>query len=191
MFNKKTKIQDTSLDDFMSYGCDLKNRIIYVEGDVDDVSVSQAMKALQLLDLEDSTKPIKLIINSFGGSVYDGLALYDAIRNAKSEVYTYGYGKIMSMAVSILIAGDKRFISKSSTVMVHEISDFVVGQLQELKRAVKEAERLESLMLDFFVERTSNKDRKYWESLKNDTYFTAEEAVKLGIADEIITVESE
>lgn len=174
-----------AVDNFMEYGIDLDGRWIHLDDDVDDVSVGRVIKALQLMDRDTTEKPIRLLVNSFGGSVYDGLALYDAIRNCKSEIHTYGYGKIMSMAVHILIAGDKRYMSPRSTIMVHEISDFVYGQLEDIKIQVKEAERLERVLIDIFVERTNIKDRDYWEKLKKETYFTADQSIEKGIINEI------
>ena len=130
------------------------------------------------------------MINSFGGSVYDGLALYDAIRDCKSEIVTLGMGKIMSMATFVFLAGDKRYISKRSTIMVHEISDWIGGQMTDLKIQVKESERLADILLDIYCDRTNEK-KSYWKKLKRESYFSPEEAVRVGMAHGIIGDEEE
>ena len=179
---KKTDTSETN--SFMDYGYHLGLRVIQIDDDIDETSVGRAMKALQVMD-KMSDEPIKIIINSFGGSVYDGLALYDMIRACDCEVHTYGYGKIMSMATFLLLAGDKRYVSKRATIMVHEISDSVSGQLQDLHISVKEAKRLQKMLIEIYMNRTSKKDGRYWNNLKRDTYFHADQAIELGFAHEI------
>lgn len=180
------KIDYTDVHHLMEHNFNIKNRIILIDDDINDKTVSKAIKVLLYLDELDSTKPIHIYINSFGGDVYDGLALYDVIRACRSQIYTYGLGKIMSMATYIYLAGDKRFLYERSTIMIHELSDINHGQLDDLKINLKEAERLQKILIDIYVKRTEKKTKKYWENLKKDTYFSAKESINNGLAHYLV-----
>lgn len=184
----RKKHDSTSNDSFMDYGYHLGMRIVYVDDDIDGESVSRAMKAIQIMD-RMSAETITIVINSFGGSVYDGLALYDMIKACRSEIHTYGYGKIMSMATFLLLAGDKRYISKRATIMVHELSDWMEGQLQDLKVSLKESVRIQNILIDIYCQQTKKQNKKYWSELKRDTYFSPVQAERIGFVHEIIEEE--
>lgn len=178
------KFDYSEINSFMDYGAHFGLRIIQIDDDIDENSVGKAMKALQIMD-QSSDESIKIIINSFGGSVYDGLALYDLIRSCRCEVHTYGYGKIMSMSTFLFLAGDKRILSPRATIMVHEISDSNHGQLEDLSISLKECERLQDILIDIYCERTNNKSKKHWASIRKDKYIHPKEAVRMGFAHEI------
>lgn len=182
------KIKNDNIDNFYAYGLNSKTRVIELVSDVDEHSVSEVIRGLQILDAENN-QPIKLYINSFGGSVYDGLGLIDAIMNCKSEVITIGQGKIMSMATYILMAGDHRYMTAHSTLMFHEVSAWEAGQLTDMKIELKEAERLEKLLIDFSMERTKMKKRRFWNNFKKATYFGVEKGIEYGIVDGVWTNE--
>ncbi len=104
-------------------------RTIVLSGDIDESSVKDAIQTISFIneidDGKDEVDPIKLIINSLGGNILDGFALIGVIENSYVPVYTYGYGSIMSMALPILVAGDKRFGHPLATFMYHECLDSV------------------------------------------------------------------
>ena len=104
-------------------------RTIVLSGEIDESSVKDAIQTISFINEIDDGKevvePIKLIINSLGGNILDGFALIGVIENSFVPVYTYGYGSIMSMALPILVAGDKRFGHQLATFMYHECLDSV------------------------------------------------------------------
>lgn len=132
--------------------------------------------------------PIVLVINSFGGSIYDGLALVDAIRNSQTPVHTHCYGAAMSMAFWIFLAGHKRFAGRYATFMYHEITVFDCDRLTGLKKDIEEYERLQGLYDSFILAQThicQEKLDKFRES-KSDWYIAPEEALKLNICESIL-----
>lgn len=133
-------------------------------------------------------EPIELVITSYGGSCYDGLGIYDVIQNSKTPVYTQVYGYAMSMGVVILLAGHKRFISKHSTLMFHDIATGMFGPLEYIKGGLDQTEKLRDMATDIICDRTNITREKLNEIYKSkqDWYITAQDAVKLGFADEII-----
>lgn len=148
--------------------------------------VEATIKNLTILDHQDPDRPICIIMNSPGGSVYDGLAIYDAIKETKCPVVIKCYGWCMSMATWILQAATARLVSPNCTLMVHVGSDGFSGHTNDFIRWGKEAERLNKLMFETYAER-SGKPPKYWEKVcANDTFMTAQEAVNVGLADRII-----
>lgn len=173
-------------DSFLDNNFILSQKTLIINDSITEEFVGKCIKALLLMDAQKNNKPIKIIINTFGGSLYDGLALYDFIRNLDSEVYTYGYGKIMSMGTFLLLAGDYKFISKRSTIMIHEMSDSLEGQLKEIDIGYKECMRLQNILLDIYCTRTKNNRRAFWKKLKRDTYYTPENALRIGLVDEIL-----
>lgn len=181
---KKTGFEELRLlaDEYIN----LSAREIYFDDEVNETTVGHAIRNIRYLEHLDDTKPIHIYLSSFGGSVYDGLGLYDVIRACSAPVFTYGHSKIMSMGTIILIAGDHRYAYPNTTVMVHEPSDFVAGQLEDIKIAAKEAERLADILVALYVEHTTTKDPAYWRGLKKDTYFSAETALEMGMIDEIL-----
>jgi ATP-dependent Clp protease protease subunit len=134
-------------------------------------------------------KPIKFIINSFGGSIYDGFGLIGAIETSKTPVYTYCYGSAMSMALLILASGHKRFGYRLSTFMYHECSDSIPDdKLSIIVENIEEVKRLMKTYDDYLISKTGFKRKQLDEvkKAKYDWYFGAEEALKYGLVDEII-----
>ena len=94
-------------------------------------------------------KPIKLFINSFGGSVYDGLALVDVIKQSKTPVHTISIGSSMSMGLWIYLAGHKRYIGENATLMFHDITTWVWDKAEGLKQELNEVLRLQKILCNF------------------------------------------
>lgn len=137
----------------------------------------------------DKREPIKLVLNSPGGAVYDGIALIDVIEQSTTPVHLYIHGQAQSMGFAIATCGHYRYASKRTTFMYHEIS-WGAGEekLQYHEQEVKECRRLWQLCDDLIVANT-NIPMKTLQQVKKhhkDWYMTAEEALELGVIDEIL-----
>jgi len=133
-------------------------------------------------------EPIHLYLNSFGGSLYDCMGMVDLIRNLKTPIYSYCFGKCMSAGMVAFACTDKRFISRNSTIMLHQLSGGYIGKYQDMEENVDESRRMQELMEDLIMLHTYI-DEEFLEELKYrkfDCYLDAERCVELGIADEII-----
>ena len=130
--------------------------------------------------------PIKVIINSNGGSAYETLSCISAIENSKTPVYTYALSKAWSGGIYILMAGDKRFCQQTSTLLYHQVQSGVAQtDLKSGKESLKESERLQKCFEEFVVRRTKLKMEKIKEidAGKLDWFIPAKEALKYGIVD--------
>ncbi len=175
-----------------------KNRYIVLSNDINDYVIKEVIeKILEISDYDArmseiynnyKIRPIELIINSFGGSVYDGLALYGIIEKSYTPVYTYGFGKIMSMGAIIFLAGVQRYSHKYATFMLHEAASGLFGSITELKENIKELDRVQKILSEIISEKTKiTKEKiKLINKEKLDWYISANEAVKLGIANKLI-----
>jgi ATP-dependent Clp protease protease subunit len=133
---------------------------------------------------------IILIVNSFGGSVYDGFGLVGAIEMSATPVYTVCLGSAMSMGFIIFSAGHQRMIHELSTLMYHEVSNFVHGKMTEIAKDMEEMERLQMQYDYYILEKTKIGGHQLdnVKAAKDDWYIDAHEAVKLGIADNVILI---
>lgn len=133
-------------------------------------------------------EPIKLYINSYGGSVYDMWGLIDIILNSKTPIYTYCTGYAMSAAFNIFLAGHKRFCHKHSTFMYHQMSCWRSGKYQDLVEDREEMDWLNKKNEEYVIDRT-NLTKDYIKEIrekKNDFYIHSDKAVKYGIVDEVL-----
>jgi ATP-dependent Clp protease protease subunit len=138
-------------------------------------------------DPEYVPDPIQLVVNSFGGSVYDGLAIVGAIQSSKTPVHTVCYGSAMSMALYILVSGHHRRMSKFATLMYHEIGTTVAGKLNNIQSEIGECNRLEEICDKILVENSyvKKKDLSKMKKCNSEWYISAKKAIELGIVDEI------
>jgi len=167
------------------------NRIITL-GDIDSESINEIIQLIYEINEEDIKKtqvePIKLIINSFGGELYSGLALIDTIDNSKTPIYTICHGSAMSMGLIVYAAGYYRTASKYSTFMYHEASYPVEGKVIYHKQELNETERIDKICDDYLVSKTKL-SKKQLDKIKNnqlDWYFDVKTALEYGIVDEIV-----
>lgn len=190
-----TKLKRDSLDWYLDYHMHLESRTIYIgdstgEGkqDVDSKTAEMAIKALHLLSASDTVKPIRIILNSFGGCVYSGLAIFDAIRACPNYVTIEVFGAAMSVASLILQAGDYRILHPNSTIMIHDGYDSASDLIpKSIEAQAAYGKHLRKKFYEIYASRSS-KGLTYWESAcAADTYYTADKAVELGLADEIFT----
>lgn len=167
------------------HGADFQRRIIQLTGDVDADMFDRVDAAMTEMEAE-SKKAITVKINSFGGEVYQAMAIVGRLRESKCQIVTKGYGPIMSAATLILAAGDKRLCSAFSWFMHHESSYEVEGRHSEVKAYVIQSEREERQWADWMAEFTK-RPAAFWleNGTSKDTYFTAEELAEMGVVDEL------
>lgn len=170
----------------------LKERIIFLSEQVDSASASVVIAQLLFLDAEDPGKDIYLYINSPGGSITDGMAIYDTIKYIKSDVCTICVGLAASMGSVLLAAGTKgkRYALPNSEVLIHQpliAGGGLSGQTTEIKihadHMVKTREKLNTIL----SERTGQPLERIEKDTERDNYMTAEEAKEYGLIDEIMT----
>lgn len=133
-------------------------------------------------------EPIELYISSFGGSGYDVISVIDQIENLKAPVHTYLYGKAMSAGFLLFMVGCERFISRNSTLMLHQLSGGIMGTIQDMKEQLEEYERMQQKVEDLILLHTYI-DEELLEAIresKYNLYLDAEEAIEYGVADHII-----
>jgi ATP-dependent Clp protease protease subunit len=166
----------------------LKERIIFLGTQVDDTSAGLIVAQMLFLEAEDPTKDIMLYINSPGGSVYDGLAIYDTMQHLKCDVATVGVGMQASMGAFLLSSGTKgkRSILPHSTVMIHQPSAGTRGKVSDMEIDLKEGLRLKKLLNEIMAKNTGQTVATIEKDADRDNWMTAEEAKKYGIVDNII-----
>lgn len=169
-------------------GIDLENRLLMLDEDIDEVAVGYVIRGIHLLEKDSLDLPITLIINTNGGSVYDGLALYDVLRSSPCEIVTVGMGKVMSMGCDLILAGDVKRAYPNTSFMWHTMSSETYGKIFELEGGVKEAQRLYDRTLNIYGER-SKKPKAFWQKwLKHeDRYGDIDKAIELGFVDEMVS----
>lgn len=156
-----------------------------VEINEDDESLEKIYKAH---NLDYKKQPIKIYISSYGGDVYQILALVAVIENSKTPVHTIATGAAMSCGFILLISGHKRFGYKYCTPMYHQVSSFAMGELKSLEEDLEETKRLQKILENITLEKTKIKKEKLKKVYKSkrDWFLTASEALSYGVIDEII-----
>jgi ATP-dependent Clp protease protease subunit len=169
----------------------LKDRIVFLDGEINDITADLVVAQLLFLDGQDTEKDINLYINSPGGSVTAGLAIYDTIQHVKSEVQTICLGQAASMGALILTAGaaGKRLVLPSSRVLIHQPWGGAQGQARDIGIQAKEILRLKKLLIAIFAEHTGKTVEQIAVDTERDFYMSAADAVEYGVADRILTRE--
>jgi ATP-dependent Clp protease protease subunit len=161
-------------------------------GGIDGESVNEIIEVIYDINEEDAKKtqkePIKLIINSFGGELYSGLALVDTIDNSQTPIHTICHGSAMSMALIVFAAGHHRLASKYATFMYHEASYDIEGKITHHKQEVKETERTDKICDDYLLSKTkfTAKQLNDIKDKRAEWYFDVKVAMKHGLVDEIL-----
>lgn len=170
----------------------LKERIIFLGDEVNEHTASIVVAQLLFLEAEDPKKDICLYINSPGGSVYDGLAIYDTMQHLKCDVATVGIGMQASMGAFLLSSGakGKRSILPHSTVMIHQPSSGTSGKVTDMEISLKEGMRVKKLLTEIMAKNTGQKVETIERDSDRDNWMTAEEAKKYGIIDTILKPKS-
>lgn len=166
----------------------LKDRIIFLGGPINDAMASTIVAQLLLLDSQDNEKDIQLYINSPGGSVTAGFAIYDTMQYLKSDVSTICVGMAASMAAVLLTAGakGKRFTLPNSEVMIHQVMGGVEGQATEIEITARHILKIKERLNKILVEHTGQPYEKIEKDTDRDYFMSAQEAKAYGIIDKII-----
>lgn len=166
----------------------LKERIIFLGGPVSDGLANLIIAQLLFLEHEDSKKDIKLYINSPGGSVTAGLAIYDAMQHVKPDVSTVCIGMAASMAAVLLSAGKKgkRFALPNSEILLHQVMGGAEGQATEIEITARQILKMKDKLNQILTEHTGQTRAKIDKDTDRDFYLNAEEAKKYGVIDSII-----
>ena len=167
----------------------LKDRIVFVTGEIDDTMANLVIAQLLFLESEDPDKDIHLYINSPGGSVSAGLAIYDTMQYIKPDVSTICMGMAASMASVLLAAGapGKRFALPYSRVMIHQPLGGVQGQASEIEITAREILRIRDEMNGILASHTGQTKEKIAQDTDRDNYMSSQEAKEYGLIDEVIT----
>lgn len=167
----------------------LKDRIVFVTGEIDDTMANLVIAQLLFLESEDPDKDIHLYINSPGGSVSAGLAIYDTMQYIKPDVSTICMGMAASMASVLLAAGapGKRFALPYSRVMIHQPLGGVQGQASEIEITAREILRLRDEMNGILASHTGQTKEKIAQDTDRDNYMSSQQANEYGLIDEVVS----
>jgi ATP-dependent Clp protease protease subunit len=167
----------------------LKDRIIFIGGPINDAVANLVIAQLLFLQGEDPEKDISLYINSPGGVIYSGLAIYDTMQFIKPDVATYCMGMAASMAALLMTAGapGKRYALPYSRIMIHQPLGGAEGQATDIEIRAKEILRLRQVANEILVKHTGQPLEKIESDVERDYYMNAQEAKEYGIIDEILT----
>ena len=166
----------------------LEDRIIFLGEEVNEHTANVVVAQLLHLANEDPHKDISLYINSPGGSVYDGLAIYDTMQFIKPDVATYGIGLQASMGAFLLSSGakGKRHLLPNSRVMIHQPSSGTQGKVTDQEITLREALRLKDLLNEILAKNTGQKLSKIKTDVERDFWMSSEEAKEYGLVDKVI-----
>jgi len=166
----------------------LKERVIFLGEDVNSHTANLVVAQLLHLAYEDPKKDIKLYINSPGGSVYDGLAIFDTIRYISPDVQTIAIGQALSMGSFLLSSGTKgkRYALPNSRIMIHQPSSGTHGKITDQEITLREGLFLKHRLHELYAQNTGQKVSKIEKDMDRDFWMSAEEAKAYGLIDEII-----
>jgi ATP-dependent Clp protease protease subunit len=166
----------------------LKDRIIFLDGEIRDEMADLIIAQILYLASENPDKDINIYINSPGGSVTAGLAIYDTMQYVKCDIKTICMGQAASMAAILLAGGTKgkRYSLPSSRVMIHQPRGGAEGQESDIAVQAKEIIRLKKLSINYLSEKTGKDSEIIAQDMERDFYMSAEEALEYGIIDKIM-----
>lgn len=188
---------ENGLIDEMFYLRDLKQRKLFLNSDIDQLSVADAVKHIMQFNKEDNgvdvkdRTPIILYITSNGGDVDAGFELIDIIQSSKTPVYTVNLGYQYSMGFLIGLAGHKRFATKNAKFLMHDGSSFVYGTGTKVQDQMEFQKRVEARIKEYILSRSKLSSEEYDKKLRVEWYLFADEAKEKGFTDYIIGVDCE
>lgn len=169
----------------------MKERIVFFHGEVSDNMCNIVVAQLLFLESENAEQPISMYINSPGGSVYAGLAVYDVMNYIKCPVHTYVTGMAASMGSFIAQAGEPghRYVMPRAITMIHQPSSGTRGKVSDMVIDLEESLRIKKEMTELYVQHNSKGTtyERFAELMDRDRWLTAPMAVELGLADQIVT----
>ncbi|MGP1496605.1 MAG: ATP-dependent Clp endopeptidase proteolytic subunit ClpP [Treponema sp.] len=166
----------------------LRDRIVFIDGEINDTSANLVVAQILFLESENPEKDISIYINSPGGSVTAGLAIYDTMQYVKCPVQTICLGQAASMGAFLLAGGSKgkRYALPSSRVMIHQPWGGVEGQESDISIQAKEIGRLKELTVKHFSEHTGKNEDEVRKDMERDFFMTAQDAKAYGIIDSVM-----
>ena len=166
----------------------LEDRIVFISGEIDDATANTVVAELIYLEAKNPDKDICIYINSPGGSVTAGMAIYDTMQYVKCDVSTICVGLAASMGAFLLAAGTKgkRFCLPNSEVMIHQPLGGAQGQASDIEITAKHIINTKKKMIDMLSENTGQDREKVAKDVDRDYYMSADEAVAYGLVDKVI-----
>lgn len=167
----------------------LEDRIVFISGEIDDASANTIVAQLIYLEAKNPEKDICVYINSPGGSVTAGMAIYDTMKYVKCDVSTICVGLAASMGAFLLSGGTKgkRFALPNSEIMIHQPLGGAQGQASDIEISAKHIMRTKKKMIEMLAENTNQPVKKVEKDVDRDFFMTAEEAKAYGLVDKVIT----
>jgi ATP-dependent Clp protease protease subunit len=167
----------------------MKERIIFIGTPIDDMVANTVVAQLLYLQSEDATKDIFMYINSPGGSIYAGLAIYDTMQWLRPDVSTVCMGMAMSMGAVLLAAGEKnkRYCLPNSTMLIHQPLGGAEGQAADIEITAREILRLRRSLYEILAKHTGQTTERIMQDSDRNYYLTAQQAVEYGLVDDILT----
>jgi ATP-dependent Clp protease, protease subunit len=171
----------------------LKDRIIFLDNQIDDMNADIVIAQLLYTESQDPDKDVSLYINTPGGSVTAGLAIYDAMQYIKPDVVTICVGQAASMGAILLAAGapGKRFILPSARVLIHQPWGGVQGQATDIGIQAREIVRLKKLLISYFSKHTGATEEQVETDMERDRFMSANESVDYGVVDKVFVRETD
>src|SRR5438067_6377891 len=171
----------------------LKDRIIFLGTPIDDHVANLVIAQMLFLQMEDPKKDINIYINSPGGSVAAGLAIYDTMQFLTCEVNTYCIGMAASMGAVLLAAGTKgkRYALPNSDIMIHQVSGGAQGTASDVERTVEFMFKLKKRLIHILAKHTGKSDEQVKSDSDRDYYMSAQEAKDYGLVDEVVSSRKE
>ena len=166
----------------------LKDRIIMLSGPIEDEMANSIVAQLLFLDAQDNEKDITMYINSPGGVITSGLAIYDTMRHIKADVSTVCVGQAASMGALLLSAGakGKRYSLPNSRIMIHQPLGGAQGQVTDIQIQAKEIERIKKLVSQILSESTGKSLELIYIDTERDNFMDAQQALEYGLIDKVI-----
>ena len=166
----------------------LKDRIVFIDGEINDTMADLIVAQILFLESENPDKDISIYINSSGGSVTAGLAIYDTMKYVKCDIQTICMGQAASMAAILLAGGTKgkRYALPSSRIMIHQPRGGVEGQESDISILAKEIIRLKKLSIEYLSNDTGKSVEKIAEDIERDFFMSAQEGKDYGIVDHVM-----
>ena len=166
----------------------LKDRIIFIDGEIFDVTADLVVAQLLFLQSQDPDRDIQLYINSPGGSVTAGLAIYDTMQYVRPDIQTVCLGQAASMGALLLAAGTngKRFALPSARMLIHQPWGGVQGQAADISIQARELIRLKKMIIHYFAIHARKEDGVIASDLERDYYMSSDEAQEYGLIDRVM-----
>jgi len=167
----------------------LKDRIVFIDGEINDLTADLVVAQLLFLESQDPEKEISIYVNSPGGSVTAGLAIYDTMQYIRCDIQTICLGQAASMGALLLTGGakGKRMALPSSRILIHQPWGGAQGQARDIGIQAKEILRLKKMTIEYFAKHSGKDLERIASDMERDFYMSAAEAVEYGIVDRILT----